>query len=411
MRFTNKLCAQHLGWMFKKHWLIQGKRVARDTGAAAELEKLGIAVCDPKDVLKEQRPKTEHKMLVFEDQRVTEIPQDATHPDWHSKPCHIFGDSNVLLEGVAQAQVLTKSIEIEGFPKNIEETINKMQLNSNVDKNVQNSIMLSHVFDAEQVKLPKIKIPERPAFNLPREYGISYSRRRRLLINKLIFECEKLSGNSVTSRRQIFDNANFNVNLLKDDDLLQFELCAETLMTATKPIEAVKGKYEGEIPDLYPIKHTITIPKRNIYAPKNSYPLRSALSCSHPHTIFIHFDKENVKNLHGTPVSTTQFQSRNLMKAFTVASARAKQLYGDSVEQLPKPIVVQSIQTDGKTFHFGVFQLNTLQLNGSDGTKNYWFHLPNVDLFSECTYKVGRPILEGYNKDCFRYLKAFYSNC
>ncbi|XP_055851735.1 39S ribosomal protein L37, mitochondrial [Episyrphus balteatus] len=411
MRFTNKLCAQHLGWMFKKHWQIQGKRVARDTGAASELAKLGIEVKNPKDVLKEPRSKQNFERLVFAEPLITQTAEDAFHPNWHAKPCHVYGDSNVLLEGVAQAQILTKTIEINGFPKNIEETISKMQLNSNVDKNIQNSIMASHVLDAEQVKLPKIKIPERPAFTLPREYGISHNRRRRLLINKLIFECEKLSGSSVTSRRQIFDNAAFNVSLTKDGDLLQFELSADTFMTSAKPIEAVKGKYETELPDLYPIKHTITIPKKNIYTTKNSYPLRSALPCSHPHTIFVHFDKENVKNLHQTPVTTSQFQARNLLKAFTVASARAKQLYGESVEQLPKPIVVQSIQTDGQTFHFGVYQLNTLQLSGLDGIKNYWFHLPNVDLFAECGYKVGRPVLEGYNKDCFRYLKAFYSNC
>lgn len=409
MRFTNKLCAQHLGWMFKKHWQVQGKRVARDTGAAAELTRLGIDVHNPQDVVKE--PRKTFEKFVSADPRRIDASEDAFNPNWHAKPCHVYGDSNVLLEGLPQAQVLTKTIEINGFPKNIEESINKMQLNSNVDKNVQNSILASHVLDAQQVKLPKIKIPERPAFNLPREYGISHSRRRRLLINKLIFECEKLSGNSVTSRRKIFDNALFNVSHTKDGDLLQFELTADTFMTSTKPIEAVKGKYEAELPDLYPIKHTITIPKTNIYTTKNSYPLRSALPCSHPHTIFVHFDKEDVKNLHETPVTTTQFQSRNLVKAFTVATARAKQLYGDSVGQLPKPIVVQSIETDGQTFHFGVFQLNTLQLDGVDGTKNYWFHLPNVDLFAECGYKVGRPVLEGYNKDCFRYLKAFYGNC
>lgn len=408
MRFTNKLCAQHLGWMFKKHWQVQGKRVARDTGAASELAKLGIVVKNPEEVLAE--PRTNYERFVFAEPRPNQAEEDAFNPNWHAKPCHVYGDSNVLLEGIPQAQILIKTIEINGFPKNIEEAISKLQLNSNVDKNVQNSILASHVFDAEQVKLPKIKIPERPAFNLPREYGISHHRRRRLLIHKLLFECEKLSGNSVTSRRQIFDNAAFNLSHTKDGDLLQFEVTADTFMTSTKPIEAVKGKYNAELPDLYPIKHTITIPKTNIYTTKNSYPLRSALPCSHPHTIFVHFDKEHVKNLHETEVTPTQFQSRTLLKAFTVASARAKQLYGEAVEHLPKPIVVQSIQTDGKTFHFGVFQLNTLQLNGNDGTKNYWFHLPNVDLFTECGYKVGRPILDGYNKDCFRYFKAFYSN-
>lgn len=129
-----------------------------------------------------------------------------------------------------------------------------------------------------------------------------------------------------------------------------------------------------------------------------------------PHTIFIHFSKEDVKNLHETPVTSSQFKSRNMFKAFTVAASRARQLYGN-VQELPAPIVVQSVQTDGKTFHFGLFQLNTLNLDGADGPKNYWFQLDNMNLFNECGMRFGRPVLEGYNKDVFRVLSAFYNNC
>lgn len=53
MRFTPRLCAQHLGWTFKKHWQVQGKRIAGNTGAVNELEKFGILVKDPVDILKD----------------------------------------------------------------------------------------------------------------------------------------------------------------------------------------------------------------------------------------------------------------------------------------------------------------------------------------------------------------------
>lgn len=99
-----------------------------------------------------------------------------------------------------------------------------------------------------------------------------------------------------------------------------------------------------------------------------------------------------------------------MLKAFTVAASRARQLYGQ-VQDLPEPIVVQSIQTDGKSFHFGLFQLNTLNLEGLDGLKNYWFQLESMDLFNDCGVKHGKPTLEGYNKDVFRILNAFYNNC
>lgn len=171
MRLTPRLCAQHLGWTFKKHWQIQGKRIPRDTGAANELAKFGITV---KDALEVASPKKQPIPFEFEKK---ELPQDNTHPDWHDTPCYTYGDSNVLLEGIQQAQLLTKTIAINGLPKNIEESLNRIDLSSNVNKNVKNAIMSSHVFDAEQVKLPKIKLLDRPAFNLPRDYGISHERR------------------------------------------------------------------------------------------------------------------------------------------------------------------------------------------------------------------------------------------
>lgn len=59
MRLTNKLYAQHIGWHFKKHWQVQGRRVPRETGAAAELFKLGIQVKPTDEVL---NPKIEPKM-------------------------------------------------------------------------------------------------------------------------------------------------------------------------------------------------------------------------------------------------------------------------------------------------------------------------------------------------------------
>lgn len=91
--------------------------------------------------------------------------------------------------------------------------------------------------------------------------------------------------------------------------------------------------------------------------------------------------------------------------------AKAKQLHGDSAGGvLPKPIVVQSVQTDGRTFHFGVLQLNTLDIGANSSTKNLWFQRQSYDLFSECGYKGGKSFLENYNGDVFRILNAFYNN-
>lgn len=99
-----------------------------------------------------------------------------------------------------------------------------------------------------------------------------------------------------------------------------------------------------------------------------------------------------------------------MIKAFTVAASRAKSLYGENVKQLEKPIPVQVVQLDGKKIQFGIFQLNTLNLEGNDGIKNYWFSMPKVELYEECHYDKGRPALTKYNFDVFKMMNVFYSS-
>lgn len=100
---------------------------------------------------------------------------DETHPDWHKKPLLHFKDENVLLEGLNQAKTLTRTIELQdGLPKSIElKDISREKeiFAKQIVKNCQ-------LFDAEQVKLPKIKDPSRPYHTFARVYGISQNRRK-----------------------------------------------------------------------------------------------------------------------------------------------------------------------------------------------------------------------------------------
>lgn len=77
---------------------------------------------------------------------------------------------------------------------------------------------------------------------------------------------------------------------------------------------------------------------------------------------------------------------------------------------MPQPITVQTVQVNNNEFQFGVFQLNTLNLNGTDGTKNIWFALDPIKLYDECAYLVSRPRLNGYNPEVLRLSYAFYKN-
>jgi large subunit ribosomal protein L37 len=129
--------------------------------------------------------------------------------------------------------------------------------------------------------------------------------------------------------------------------------------------------------------------------------------------VFVNYAPENVQNLFAEPVTENQIESRSLLKGFTVAAAKAQQMYGQDVKALPQPITVQIVQTDSSFFHFSIFQLNTLDLDSQEngrGLKNLWFNKPKIDLFAECDYKVGKPVMSGYNRDVLRHFQVFYNS-
>lgn len=410
MRLTAALFAQHNGRMFKFHWIVQGRRTPKVSNARAILESHGIPV---ENAVEHVWPKLPKVRFPIEGEFLPkQQPFDPTHPLWTERVCHTFGDTNLLVEGLQQAQLLTKSMVVDGLPVNVQRVIDDVRIPDQSDVYMQEMVRASFLFETEQQKLPYKTLPDKPMHRLKREYGITNLRRNRVFITKAIQECEKLAGRSVVSDRKVISDALFVVPLEKDGDLLQMEITADAFVTSKKPIEPVLANRtefsESEIPELTAMKYTISMPKENIYELRNSYPITRTSAYCHPHTVFLHFSTEDVQNLHGIPVTESQFMSRSMVKAFAVAASSARSLYGENVTDLKTPIVVQSIQFNDAKIHFGVFQLNTLNLNGVNGMKNVWFNGPSLKLFSECLYRRARPELDEYNPDVFRYIYGFY---
>lgn len=89
------------------------------------------------------------------------------------------------------------------------------------------------------------------------------------------FACEN-SADAVSSRALVQDETVF-VPLEKDGDLIQLELTANFLLNSTTPLpiyanaDEVQGTQDIPLPDLYPIKHTVTLERENIYQTKNIF--------------------------------------------------------------------------------------------------------------------------------------------
>lgn len=82
------------------------------------------------------------------------------------------------------------------------------------------------------------------------------------------------------------------------------------------------------------------------------------------------------------------------------------------VTTLPKPISTQCLLTDGEVFHFGFFQLNTLQMDQEDGVKNLaWFDVDNK-LFNKIIPKramLRNTKYEDYDPEVFKKMVAMYT--
>lgn len=106
------------------------------------------------------------------------LPLDESHPEYKQRPCYTLRNTNVLLEGISQAQVLTKTIIAEGrLPPKIEE-LAELPAPTTIHENIKKAILSANVFDCEQKKLPKIKEEARPAYNFPRILGITDRRKK-----------------------------------------------------------------------------------------------------------------------------------------------------------------------------------------------------------------------------------------
>lgn len=394
--------------MMGNHWKVQRKRIPIDSGVEKNLVSKNFEVLNALEVVEEKKePISLNIVGVLEKQQ----PLDEKHPLFHEKPCYFYRDRNVLLDGLQQAKVLTNTVEISpgSLPDQVENIVDAVQL-PNQDALVHRCIQSSFIYDAEQKKLPKRYDPDRPAWIFPRDYGITDSRKSRTLCSRLLQLCNMANGD-LSKDRGLVNNAAVCVPLDIEDTPVQLELRADALVTAPHGISPVvdpKSASRMSLPDIYPLHKTVSLEAEMFYECKDIFPLRHDTRLSHVHTIFVHFNGTEVSNLYETDVLDTQVEGRSLLKCYAFAVGQARFEYGTSAKELPEPIVIQCIQTDGQMYHLCVFQLNTLHLTGD--VHNVLWSMPVTPMFSYCGYNNAVPTLEDYNPDIFKRILALYNN-
>uniref|UniRef100_A0A1L8E179 Large ribosomal subunit protein mL37 n=1 Tax=Nyssomyia neivai TaxID=330878 RepID=A0A1L8E179_9DIPT len=399
MKFTSILYRQHLGRMTKRHWLLASRKIIQNTEVEASAEQLNGAPIVEANQFFLAKSKT-IPVEVIKPVRVQSYP-----------PIYSYNTDSLLIEGINQAQVLTKSVAVGSLPGRYTEFLKTLKISDDIHQTMETDILSAHLFDAEQVKVKRIHDPLRPAFNFPRVYGITEERKNILILDKLIRQCERLTKNKADNlQKKILHNPTLKVVFDKNGDEIGMNLNANLLITSTKPIERVSTSpddYEA-LPDLFPLRYTSSLESVPNDGWENFYPLNLGNRFIHPHTIFPTFTSFT-KTLHEFDINQSQIKSRTLLYAFAAATARAKQQFGADVRKLPHPIVVQAIHTNGQLYHFGVFQLNTLDLSGNDGEKNVWHNTEIEQLYVNCSYREAIPHLESYNPSILAKFVTFYN--
>ncbi|CAK9824088.1 39S ribosomal protein L37, mitochondrial [Anthophora retusa] len=405
MKFTQALYKIHIGKATRYLWQHQRERRIPVTKAEEILASMNIPVEDAVEVVS-QKPKHASKVIIE-----STLPS-GVHPDWKDKSCLMFEDNNVLQEGTSQACLLTKTVKIEDeLPKKIKDLITDIPCA--INNLLRRCVYTSVIYDAQQIKLPKLKDPNRPAWVFPRVYGISTTRKMHNLTKKFLQLCESLNGLDIAQYRTILHNELSSICIDKETDLLNFSLKMDIMMTSSVPLTPIiDANIDNEfvMPNIHPLHPTVGLTKSNIYKNEDLYSIGTETPFTNVHTIFINYDPEEVKNLTELPVTEDQIHARSMVKSFTIAAICARQRFGLDIKKLPEPVVVQCVQSDGQKFHFSVYQLNTLDLDGEKGIRNFWWSEPSIKLYESAQYENGQPCLEGYNNEIFKKFLAFYNN-
>lgn len=88
----------------------------------------------------------------------------------------------------------------------------------------------------------------------------------------MLILCDRLSSPTTSSSRRSINNADFVVPLGINDDLVQFEMSTDNLIASKNPIKSFGDSVNDvTVPNMTPLKSTISIPTSNFYNKLNHY--------------------------------------------------------------------------------------------------------------------------------------------
>ncbi|XP_038066044.1 39S ribosomal protein L37, mitochondrial-like isoform X2 [Patiria miniata] len=274
------------------------------------------------------------------------------NPHYHDDVAYLFTHDVSLQEGVKQALWLTKS-KLMGngqMPNQIQDLTTSLEI-PDMDQKVEQSIRQCRQYDTVNK-------------------FISMKRYSFTTTMALIRLCSLLGPQypEILSRAQA-PNYYVSASWTRENNVIQVRGRPGMLMTSKNPLQPLAGLDEIQqtsdhtLETFYPLAPTIDL--RTCYVYKDNYNFSGfydGYPFPHAHTLFMYgeYDERQAEKIN----------ARGIMFAFANALCRAKLQCGTEEMDLPTPFVTQCVVTNGVNFSYIHVQLNTLQLDSSDGLKN-----------------------------------------
>lgn len=350
------------------------------------------------------KPKNAHWERPYKDPYRYRSPQLSDMPLRQEQPCYVYHQRTSALEGVTQALWLTKSKLIEGLPSQLlslaHDPTNQIP---DQDQRVQNAIKHARFWDSTESKTSK-------------------ERYSKVLLQNLLHLCDSLqSTHPALGRRLPTQQYSLAATWTRGESLFQIRGVNGLLYTSLDPLpvlsdpQEVKDTEDHVLHTFYPVSPTIDLQQVNVYhQQKNCTGFREDFPYVHAHTLYFH-DAVSPRCV----LRPDQFRAKMMMFTFGNALARAHLQYGTEPQKtLDRPVVVQAVGTNGRYFHFLVFQLNTTDLSQDSGVKNQVWMDQDSELYE---YAKVRPLIKkkevqvpaglaGYNPETFNKFLALYLN-
>jgi len=419
-------------WQWNNAWYISQERPVTNIGMKESLQERNIVCYNPGDLLSPIHEQVSLPPVSIVETIKKKIPKDETHPLWQDAPAYTYHDLSWLPKNTQLkfATAITNTAMINRMPDRVSQAVSQTSLPPESKYRLETLVRDAFIGDAEQALLPRnwrvpyigwhpveSKMTPRNLYDhtkntwgrkMPREYGVRNTRKLRNLSRSLFMESMKISGVGTGLIPNVEKEAHRQFISRPDGKLVRFELSVPFCLYGRKPLPPnvvgmdIDTLDSEPVPCVAPMDPLATLHPTNVYSPTPAYPV-SSTHHSHPftHTVFSHYAT------HISPQWLTGAQqARSLMVGFCAALGQARLRWGQAVAgDLPEPVTVNIINTDGQRYQFATFQLNSLDL-GSEITNVFWVHPEPLELFEFCGYQEGQVTLTGLNLDTFSHLHA-----